>query len=307
MANEYLTMANRASLNAKIEITKKAQREIIDLYSKAIDDLSKKLKSTGGLKEAYIKSRIRGLNAELEHLIEQYSMESAESAVTLHKGTLEEIVGRTGHKLQFDRLFGNIPTEVLQVMREGGIYKDGAGLSARIWDYTGSNAKYIEDIIYSGIAEGTNAFDLANLLEDYVNPKSRKNWNNEKIKELLGPVYASKQQQVEYNALRLARTSIAHSFTIGNKLSAQRNPFIEKFKWHSVFAHGRTCEECKEKDGQIYKIEDLPFDHPNGLCWEEPVYEKSLDEYTKEIGEWLDGGKNANLDKWYEEYGEFFK
>ena len=77
-------------------------------------------------------------------------------------------------------------------------------------------------------------------------------------------------------------------------------------KWHSVFAHGRTCEVCKEMDGKIFTIKEFPFDHPNGLCWEEPVYEKSLDEYAKEIRNWIDGENNSNLDKWYAEYGKFF-
>lgn len=303
----YLDMVNKAALNAKIKITQETELEIIKLYDMAIQDLINKLKKENNkLSRQFIKSRIRMLNAELEKIIENSSSGAAKAACKNHEDVLNKIMSKSGKKLKFDSLFSNIPNDVLAVMKEGKIYKDGAGLSSRIWNYGGANSKYIEDIIYTGLAEGTSAVDLAKMLETYVKPSSRKYWSNDKIKELLGEGYAQRQEQIEYNALRLARTTITHSFTLGNKLSAERNPFVTHMKWHSVFAHGRTCEVCKERDGKIFTIKELPFDHPNGLCWEEPVYEKSLDEYAKEIRNWIDGGNNSNLDKWYAEYGKFF-
>ena len=37
-----------------------------------------------------------------------------------------------------------------------------------------------------------------------------------------------------------------------------------------------------------------------------PVIEKSLDKIADELRNWVDGGNNRKLDKWYKEYGDYF-
>lgn len=295
----YLKKINQAALQRKITLTKKAQNEIFNTFDVAITDLSRQLTSAQGFQKAFIQNRMRALHEEMEELINEYSLESAKAAADVHKDTLQKIGNMAGLDVDFQNTFGNIPSEALKAMKSAEMYKDGMDLSKRIWNITQQSGKQIEEIIYSGIAQGTNAVDLAKLLQEHVNPLSRKVWDNGKIKELLGDGYAWANKQIEYNALRLARTSIAHTFTLSNKLSAQKNPFVEKMRWHSVFAHGRTCSICKERDGKEYTIKDLPFDHPNGMCWEEPIYDKSLDLYAKELRDWVDGKPNDILDNWF--------
>ena len=69
---------------------------------------------------------------------------------------------------------------------------------------------------------------------------------------------------------------------------------------------GRTCELCMERDNQIFKINEVPLDHPNGLCTTVPEIPMSLEEIGTELRAWVDGEKNIKLDKWFKDYGEDF-
>jgi hypothetical protein len=70
--------------------------------------------------------------------------------------------------------------------------------------------------------------------------------------------------------------------------------------------HGRTCDLCRERHGQIFPVNDVPLDHANGLCTMIPYIPKSLDEVADELKNWLEGNSNSKLDMWYNEYGEYF-
>jgi len=106
--------------------------------------------------------------------------------------------------------------------------------------------------------------------------------------------------------MRLARTSINHAYQTSSIQSSNMNPFVEGIQWRSAMIHGRTCELCMERHGQIYPIDDVPLDHPNGLCTMIPYIPKLLDEVATELRNWVDGGSNPKLDLWYNEYGNYF-
>ena len=50
------------------------------------------------------------------------------------------------------------------------------------------------------------------------------------------------------------------------------NPFVTGYIWHADGAN--ACELCMDRDGQFYKAEELPLDHPNGQC----DFEVAIDE-----------------------------
>ena len=51
------------------------------------------------------------------------------------------------------------------------------------------------------------------------------------------------------------------------------NPFVKGYIWHADGPH--SCELCDERDGQFFTAEDLPLDHPNGMCSMEPYIDTS--------------------------------
>lgn len=56
----------------------------------------------------------------------------------------------------------------------GGIYRDFAGPSERIWDYRRKYDRDIQTILNRGISQQTSAYELAKDLERYLNPSAKK-------------------------------------------------------------------------------------------------------------------------------------
>ena len=180
----------------------------------------------------------------------------------------------------------------------GKAYKDRKGLSERIWLDTKKFNKDIDYIVAEGIANKKSTYEIAKDLEKYVNPKASKDWEWSKV-------YPNTNKVVDYNAQRLARTSIQHAFQQSQKRSCKKNPYVEHIRWLSSNS-SRTCELCNSRNNQLYKINDVPLDHPNGLCTTIPQIEKRLDEIGEELKSWVDGEANAKLDKWFKKYGKEF-
>lgn len=54
-------------------------------------------------------------------------------------------------------------------------------------------------------------------------------------------------------------------------LQAYKDCFVKKVKWVTV-KDEKTCADCHERDGRIYKIEEIPVKpHPRCRCWIIPI------------------------------------
>lgn len=191
--------------------------------------------------------------------------------------------------------------QIAEMVAKGELYKDGIGLSKRIWNVSSRAGKTIQSVVQQGIASGQSATQMAQLLEEFVKPKARRYWDVKTIEGILGKATARQFEKLEYNALRLARTTISHAATASVRQWGQINPYARQVQWHSVHAPGRTCQICSDLDGQVFKIEECPFDHPNGLCYQTVYYEKGLEEIADELKAWANGEPNDMLDEWYAE------
>lgn len=198
----------------------------------------------------------------------------------------------------FRGMFAKIPQKAMNEIIFGKAYKDRAGLSERIWAYTKYFDKDIDYIIAEGIANKKSIYEVAKDLEIYVNPNAKKEWDWCKV-------YPKTNKKIDYNAQRLARTSINHAYQMAQKRSCKKNPYIEGIQWLSSNSH-RTCDLCNSRNGQIYTVNNLPLDHPNGLCTTIPVINMSFDEIGEELRNWIDGKENEKLDKWLGKYGNEF-
>ncbi|OAA84459.1 hypothetical protein [Clostridium coskatii] len=154
---------------------------------------------------------------------------SAEYATAIQIDFFEQINMRYGLGMSksFTSMFSQVPSDVVDELVKGNIYKDGRGLSKRIW-WTGNKVNAdIDKIIQKGIAEKKSAIELAQDLQTYVNPDAQKDWNWKKV-------YPGTSKTIDYSAQRLARTSISHAYTLSLLKSCERNPFITKVRWHNL-------------------------------------------------------------------------
>ena len=293
----YVELVRQAQ-QKRVQITREQEKEIRSLYREIARSLEKELRRyrPDSLTYRWLKDYAKNLRQESKSLFQEIrsitaaSIQDAAEAVT-------EAERRFYTKAcpalseRFSDVFSTIPLEMVEELMSGGIYRDFAGLSERIWDYRRKYDRDVQTILNRGILAQKPAFELAKDLERYLNPSAKKprNW---------GSVYPGVNRVVDYNAQRLARTAVTHSYQLAFQRATQDNPFVEAYRWHSSNS-GRVCELCRERDGQLYEKDRLPLDHPNGMCVVTGEISKSLKEIGEELGDWAAGRtQNPELDRW---------
>lgn len=174
--------------------------------------------------------------------------------------------------------FSDVPTQVVNSIVTGQIYQGGWNLSSAIW---GDNEKTLSDIyqiVAQGRAMNMSAYDVSKLLEQYVNPNKAKQWNL-----VMGDGRRIYKKSVDYNAQRLVRTLTQHAYQQGIIQMAKANPFVQSIIWHSNGS--RVCELCQSRDGNEYQANNLPMDHPNGMCVMEPKVD--MDSTVDQLVDWF--------------------
>lgn len=200
--------------------------------------------------------------------------------------------------------FNYVPDEIVRNLITGQIYDSGWSLSKRIWGDNEATMKDAYTIMAKGVAENKPVYEIAKELENYVRPSAKKPWN---------PVLAMKntktgkieykriyKKQVDYNAQRLARTLAQHSYQQSFLATTQKNPFITEYIWHSNGS--RPCELCQSRDGAHFKKDELPMDHPNGMCVMEPVV---VDNLVDQLADWFNSpdGTYPEIDEFAGNFG----
>lgn len=309
MDNEYLELVQKSRENQQ-QLIEEQYKEIRKLYKDVAKDLKVKASKAkkNSLTERWIKdyrkaikASIRDINKALLKQLLVSILESANVATGINLNFFNIIDKKYNLNMSksFTNMFSQVPNDAVKELMTGEFYKDGKGLSKRIWWNEKKINGDIDYIIQKGILEKKSAYELAQDLQAYVNPEAKKDWEWKKV-------YPKTAKMIDYNTQRLARTSISHAYTLAMLKSCERNPFIEKVQWHSVFATGRTCPLCKERDGEIYTLKECPMDHPNGMCYQTPIVEDSLENIGTRLNKWIYGGNDAELDEWYNKHGSYF-
>lgn len=194
--------------------------------------------------------------------------------------------------------FNSVPDDVVRRLVTGKIYDSGWSLSKRIWSDNEDTMKIIYQKVAKGIAENKPIYEIAKDLSNFVRPSAKKAWNpviamrNTKTGKLeFKRIY---KRKIDYNAQRLARTLVQHSYQQAFIATTQNNPFILEYVWHSNGS--RTCPLCASRDGMTFKKNELPMDHPNGMCTMEPVIAKDM---VNQLANWVNNptGTYPDIDK----------
>lgn len=292
-------------------LTLQQQRELLQLYDDVIKELAERASKSKSksLTERWVKDYKKELekardelSKELIKSIKGYTTKAAKIGTEVEQQILSKAFQLAGIDPgdHFTTMFSRVQDKVVKDIISGNLYKDKRTLSNRIWNYTNEFGQDIQYMINKGLLEKKSAIELAKDLEQFVKEPAKR-------ETTWGKVYPNlKNKRVDYNAMRLARTSINHAYQTASIQSSNMNPFVEGIEWRSAMQHGRTCEVCMERHGRVYPVDDVPLDHPNGLCTMIPYIPKSLSEVADELRRWLDGEPNETLDLWYNEYGEYF-
>lgn len=302
MNNEYLELVKKAQ-EKRIKLTNDNIKLVKNLYSDIAKDLTKKIEKSSekSLTERWLRDYRKQLNREIKELnkilernLSESMLKSASLASNIQQDFFNEVSDKykISFKDAFTNMFSKIPQNAANELISGNFYKDGLGLSERLWMYKGKANAQFDYIIEKGLLEKKNVYDLAKDLETFINPSKKQEWDFKKVYPSIG------NKKIEYNSFRLAVTSVSHAYQLSMQRSCKANPFCDGIQWHTSNSHRGPCSLCLSREGKIYKSDELPLDHPLGVCYFIPIVEKSMDYIGKELNEWINGKENSKLDNW---------
>ena len=329
-ADKYFKELQTARDKRMKKLTKAEEREIFRIYNKAFNDAyddllkSKQFDSTSATtraKAVYVQQLYDELNRLQEKVNKNFSAKTTMNMSDFLNSTLPEMENDPQFKALQKEMKKNTDITnkwIIEQITKGNIYKDNKALSDRIWDVANEAGNKINFAISSMVAQGKGAAEIAKVLKQFGTGGHR-TWDKNKIREKLGPGYARKYSSgLDYEALRLARTTLNHMSQLGTMNWNKINPYAGALKWVTDHTNGKTCDLCisratDDHDGLgpgIYLMNHVPFDHPNGYCHTAVVLTikdkngnikvVSPTEMAEDIGKWIRGEDNSGMmDKLY--------
>ena len=308
------------------KVTETMQKQIRRMYYELYSDISKWIEQSGDrLKEQnlvliqrQIRNRIEQINSELDGTV-RANMETICNAVTEDIRTYLKQMGFK--ETEISEAYMYVPAQVIESIVTGQIYQEGWSLSQAIWGYNQKTQQVLQNIVTMGAGEGKSSYEIAKDLEAYVNPSERKqaqvirSWRyatqadvnagrasvvGERISDSFRP------GRVDYNALRLARTMVSHAYQQTFERVNRYDPFITGYRWMVSNFHGRVCSICRERDGVVFPKDELPLDHPNGMCTFEAVMDLNMSQIADRIGAWYNApvGTYPEIDRFAQDFVE---
>lgn len=316
---------------AREEITQEIQRKIRNAYNDVYKDVASRAKSLSGrndvreaeaiLLEQEISERVRGIDREIELGIVS-GMSRVSNAVV--DDTVEQLRQRGFREAELNAAFIHVPEDVVRNILSGKVYGDGWSFSSAIWGHNKDFNNRLSELVGKGIAEGKSAQEIAKDLEQFVNPNLKSSSHRIKFDEYLrdangnfildengnrvrsGRTDSFYFGNIDYNAQRLARTLVSHAYQQSFERTYAKNPFVTEYVWHSSGQHGRTCEICLERDGMHFKKDELPLDHPNGMCWFEAYSPYSDEDILDMMVSWYNSpwGTYPEIDEFVKDFSK---
>lgn len=291
---------------AKANITNEAKRDIEKLYSNWADEIGKKAEyyktktnASSWLQEQNMRQLQAQLEATSKHIANEVSGIVKDTIYQVSDAVVQannEWLINLGFPVSgVESAFVSVPDQTVRRLVTGQIYDSGWSLSKSIWGDNEDTLKKLYEIVGQGLAQNMSVYDISKLLEQYVRPERAKQWN---LRMADGRKIYPKS--VDYNAQRLARTLAQHGYQTSFIAVTEKNPFIIDVIWR---ANGsRVCELCMDRDGQHFPKDDLPLDHPNGMCVMEPNVDSNM---TDKLADWINNpdGTFPEIDEFAKQFG----
>lgn len=302
MANE---LSLKKSESLRMELDEEQQKLISKLYSDVLKDLKKTTKKLEGKDNISSVLRMQYL-AQMEKELNLALVESEKAIGTKIVQDLEKMSQAVTDDMDaWSKSLGipsggallNVPKDIVEKIVAGGIYEGIWSLSSALWKDVAKKQQEIQTIVAQGVAVNKSAYEIAKDLEKYVDPKATKESRKIQYVDKEGRKKTFYFGKVDYNAQRLARTLVSHAYQQSLIDATRNNPFVKGLKWRSALISSRTCQLCKDRHGKVFNKDELPLDHPNGLCTFLAVVD-DLDDIGERLANWANGGSDPELDKY---------
>ena len=295
----------------RVEITNNQTKQIKDLYKELYDDVRRELRYISKSTSEYAIVRqeyLRGLRQEYSEAIRNIDRQT-ETIVRNNMDYMVQIVLDNNQQylsgLGYNSYINNplIKSDVINRLVTGDIYGGKWNLSSAIWGDNSKKLNEINKIIAKGVAENKSVYDIARQLSKFVNPSRRSLMDIDGIRG-----------RIDYNSIRLARTSIQHAYEEAFVSATRLNPFIDAYRW--ITSGGpNVCPLCIERATEdkyglgegIFPKGSLPLDHPNGQCTFEVVVTMSNEEISEAIADWYLGEGDPRMNEKLDKFANYLK
>jgi hypothetical protein len=156
----------------------------------------------------------------------------------------------------------------------------GYRLSDRVWRARQAVRDQIDQVLREALANGTDALEVADILEQFLNPAYApvRNARGRLVRDQKPVIVTSapgRGGMGSFSARRLARTEISRAHGQATIETAKRTPFAVGVKWNLSGSHPKSdpCDENSRRDDYdlgpgVYPPEKVPPypNHPQCLC-----------------------------------------
>jgi len=276
---------------ARNSITEANMKDVHTIYGNAAKDIQKKINkiNPNNSSASYQKSMLNNLKKQIKeaqaNVGEQLGGKIKDSILDVSnvvaKGATDW-ARKVGVNVEIG--YTHVSEGVVEKIASGQIYDTGWSLSQRIWSDNQQTQKAVSQIVAQGVATNSSAKDIAKNLQAFVNPDVAG-----KVKTGVG------KNIIDYNAMRLARTLPQHGYQQAMVEVTKNNPWVNNYIW--IANGGHSCPLCAERNGQKFTANNLPLDHPNGMCT--VAVDVDINKCTDDLANWFnaDWGEYPDIDK----------
>lgn len=297
------------STKTRKKVDQQQRKMLSDLYEEAYREAQEEIAkwSTQNTATASLQTwRLKQLTSQLSTIYQNVYRDVEKQIITDMTTVSQSVIVDTEEffsavHLKIGESYANVPVEAVNSIRLGEVYQGDWTLSKAIWGDYSVVRNDIETIIAKDLALNKGSLEIAKDLEKFVNPNAAKPWD-------WGKVYPGVRTKIDYNAQRLARTLVSHAYQKSIMESAKKNPFAQGVKWLASNSH-RTCQLCHDRaendsyglGAGVFPADELPLDHPNGMCSYSVVLTGTLSECGDRVVDWVNGATDEELERYLAE------
>lgn len=302
------------AVGKRVEVTNSMRKKIVNFYANVAEDLRKQAEALEGKtisdyrRKVILDSIEYEIKSNINHLYDTMEESIVGSMRDVSKVVVSDNLDMVkGMGFDINVAYANVPRDVINEILSGKLYEGRWSLSKAIWGDNKAILSEIDTVIANGIAMQKSTFEIAKDLERFVNPSAAKSWD-------WSVVYPGVRKKIDYNAQMLARTMISHAYQESFVRTTQNNPFIDAYQW-LISNSDRVCPICidrAEEDSYglgagIFPKDQLPLDHPNGMCTFVVTSSMSSVQMGEALADWVMGVGSPSLNKQLDIFAEDMK
>lgn len=235
------------------------------------------------------------------------NMKTVSSAVIDDNKELLQDVGFDEHYLEmFEESRDEREEKIISMITSGKFYDKKWTLDGFIKQERDKIMADVRKIISVCVENDMEIGEVYNSLENYFNPDREK-------RSKFFVMFPGVKRKISYDSIRTGNTMVGHAYEETFVNVTMFNPFIEGYRWITS-GSDRVCPVCIDRESTdkfglgvgIFPKDQLPLDHPNGMCTFDPVYIMSDGEIIREIDAWMNGTGNMKnqIENWVESFSK---